>query len=97
MPKSETPKKKRKLSINGPTSQERRWQQLLEKWRLSGLPGTAFCRRRRLKESAFRFWQKEVPYRERRRQERAEALGRPATGQTFIEARSVPISIRFIF
>ena len=68
MPKSETQKKKRKLSINGPTSQERRWQQLLEKWRFSGLPGTAFCRRRRLKESAFRFWQKEVPYRERRRQ-----------------------------
>ncbi len=58
---------KRPLSIHGPTSPERKWIRILEGWRKSGLDGRAFCRRHGLRESAFRFWLREIPERMKRR------------------------------
>lgn len=64
---------KRPLSIHGPTGPERKWTRVVERWRKSGQDGRAFCRRHGLRESAFRFWLREIPERARRR----EAQKRP--------------------
>ena len=64
---------KRPQSIHCPTAPERKWAQLLERWRKSGQEGRAFCRRHGLRESTFRFWLCEIPARARRR----EAQKRP--------------------
>ena len=39
-------RKKRRLSIHGPTPAERKWTRIIEKWLQSKLPGSAFCRKR---------------------------------------------------
>ena len=44
------------LTANGPTPPERKCIRLPEEWQKSGLQGYEWCRRRGLKESAFRFW-----------------------------------------
>src|SRR5258708_165151 len=67
------PSPKRPLSIHGPTVPERQWIKILAEWRRSGVQGSQFCRRRRLSYGAFRFWKKELPDRERRRQEHRRA------------------------
>jgi hypothetical protein len=64
---------KRPLSMYGPTGPERKWIRVLERWRKSGQEGRAFCLRHGLRESAFRFWLREIPERSRRR----EAQKRP--------------------
>ena len=58
---------KRPLSIHGPTAPERKWRQLLKRWHESGLGGRAFSRRQGVRESAFRFWLREIPERIQRR------------------------------
>jgi len=69
-------KPKATLSIHGPTVPERQWIKILEDWRLSGVQGSQFCRRRRNSYGAFHFWKKELPDRERRRRERRGAAPR---------------------
>ena len=64
---------KRPLSIHGPTVPERKWTRVLERWRKSGQEVRAFCGRHDLRESAFRFWLREIPERALRR----EAQKRP--------------------
>jgi hypothetical protein len=64
---------KRPLSIHGPTSPERKWTRVLDRWRKSGQECREFCRRHGLRESAFRYWLREIPERARRR----EAQKRP--------------------
>lgn len=53
-----------------PTAAEKSWIPILAEWKKSGLGPREFCRRRRLRESAFWHWKQEIPERERRRQER---------------------------
>lgn len=65
---------KRPLSIHGPTVPERKWKRILDRWRKSGQEGRAFCRRHGLRESAFRFWLREIPERARRRKARKRPL-----------------------
>src|SRR5581483_8340082 len=60
----------RPLTVDNLTPPERRWIRLLQEWQTSGLQGSKWCRRQGLKESAFRFWKKEIVPRARRRQER---------------------------
>ncbi|HYF57009.1 MAG TPA: hypothetical protein VEA41_22350 [Salinarimonas sp.] len=59
---------KRALPVNGPTAPERKWTRILKRWRKSGQEGRTFCRHRGLRESAFRFWLREIPERARRRE-----------------------------
>ena|SRR5579872_22455 len=66
MPKLAT----RRKAADGPTPPERKWIRLLEDWQKTGLQGSEWCRRRGLKESAFRFWKKEIALRARTRQGR---------------------------
>ncbi len=82
--------KKRRLSIHGPTPAERKWTRILEKWRQSGLAGTAFCRKRRYPQSAFRFWLKEIPHRQSRRKSREKK-----SALRFLPARVVPDNATF--
>jgi hypothetical protein len=65
---------KRPQSIHGPTAPERKWARILERWRKSEQDGRAFCRRHGLRESAFRFWLREIPERARRRQAQKRPL-----------------------
>lgn len=65
---------KRPLSIHGPTVPERKWTRVLERWRKSGQEGRAFCRRYGLRESAFRFWLREIPERAQRRKAQKRPL-----------------------
>jgi hypothetical protein len=67
----------RPLSIHGPTIPERKWIRLLREWQRTGLQGSEWCRHRGLKESAFRFWKKEIPDRARRRREKGRS-GKPS-------------------
>lgn len=50
------------------TPAEKKWSQVLEEWRPTGLDGAAFCRERGLSVSAFRYWKQEIARRQRRRQ-----------------------------
>jgi hypothetical protein len=77
----------RPLSIHGPTIPERKWIRLLREWQRSGLQGSEWCRHRGLKESAFRFWKKEIPDRARRRQKKGRT-GKPPNGR-LLRARVV--------
>ena len=88
--------KKRRLSIHGPTPAERKWTRILERWRQSGLPGAAFCRKRGYPQSAFRFWLKEIPHRQGRRKAREgrQVKGHPAL--RFLPARVIPDKTRAI-
>src|SRR5579872_7295322 len=63
----------RQWAADDPTPPERKWIRLLEEWQRTGLQGSKWCRRRGLKESAFRFWKKEIALRARRRQVRRSA------------------------
>jgi hypothetical protein len=55
------------------------WISILADWKKSGLGPREFCRRRRLRESAFWFWKREIPDRDRRRRERKnKGPGQPA-------------------
>jgi hypothetical protein len=65
---------KRPQSIQGPTAPERKWKRVLERWRKSGQDGRAFCRRHGLRESAFRFWLREIPERAQRREAKKRPL-----------------------
>lgn len=65
---------KRPQSIHGPTAPERKWARILERWRKSEQDGRAFCRRHGLRESAFRFWLREIPDRVRRREAKKRRL-----------------------
>src|SRR5436190_15470226 len=67
------PKSKLASQSGGPTQTERSWIPILADWKKSGLGIREFCRRRRIRESAFWFWKKELPDRERRRRERRGA------------------------
>ncbi len=80
---------KRRLSIHGPTPAERKWTRILERWRQSGLPGTAFCRKRRYPQSAFRFWLKEIPHRQGRRKSRASSRVKGQPALRFLPTRVV--------
>ena len=82
---------KRRLSIHGPTPAERKWTRILEKWRQSGLPGAAFCRKRHYPQSAFRFWLKEIPHRQGRRKS-----GGKKPSLRFLPARVIPDKTRAI-
>lgn len=89
MPPSTKPK--RALSIHGPTPAEKKWIRWLERWRGSALDGSAFCRQRGLPLSSFRFWKKEIPMRERRRQaKRAESEASRAARKAM---RLVPVRV----
>jgi hypothetical protein len=57
----------------GPTAAEKSWVPILAEWKKSGLGVREFCRRRRLRESAFWHWKQEIPDRERRRKGRRGA------------------------
>ena len=57
----------------GPTAAEKSWVPILADWKKSGLGVREFCRRRRLRESAFWHWRTEIPDRERRRRELRQA------------------------
>jgi len=67
------PKAKPVAQTGGPTPTEQSWIPILADWKKSGLGVREFCRRRRVRESAFWFWRKEIPERERRRRERRAA------------------------
>ena len=66
-------KSKLAFQPGGPTQTERSWIPILADWKKSGLGIREFCRRRRVRESAFWFWKKELPERLRRRQEHRRA------------------------
>ncbi len=83
-------RKKRRLSMLGPTPAERKWTRIIEKWRQSKLPGSAFCRKRGYPQSAFRFWLREIPKRQSRRKSRGKKAPRRKTGMRFLQARMVP-------
>jgi hypothetical protein len=67
------PKPKPAATAGGPTAAEKSWIPILADWKRSGQGVREFCRRRRLRESAFWFWRKELPDRERRRREGRQA------------------------
>jgi hypothetical protein len=61
-------------ALGGPTTPaEKSWIPILVDWKKSGLGPREFCRRRRLRESAFWFWKNEIPDRQRRRREERQA------------------------
>jgi hypothetical protein len=64
---------KRFLSKNGPTPAERRWRPVVEEWQRSGQEIAAFCRQRHLPISSVKFWKKELPLRDQKRQARRAA------------------------
>jgi hypothetical protein len=64
-----TPKPKPAATAGSPTAAEKSWIPILVDWKKSGLGVREFCRRRRLRESAFWHWKTEIPDRERRRRE----------------------------
>jgi len=59
-------KPKAAVPPDGPTAPEKSWIPILADWKKSGLGPREFCRRRRLRESAFWFWKREIPDRDRR-------------------------------
>jgi hypothetical protein len=67
------PKTRPAAPKGGPTQTERSWITILAAWKRSGLGVREFCRRRRLRESAFWYWRRELPDRDRRRRERRTA------------------------
>jgi hypothetical protein len=67
MAKKQTPRPTRRSAVHGPTTLERRWARILNEWKGSGQNARDFCRHRRLSESTFWFWKREIPDRERRR------------------------------
>lgn len=81
------PKHKPVAPPGGPTAAEKTWIPILADWKKSGLGIREFCRRRRVRESAFWFWKKELPDRERRRRERRVA----APAKPFL--RILPIQV----
>ena len=85
----------RPLSIHGPTIPERKWIRLLREWQRSELQGSEWCRHRGLKESAFRFWKKEIPNRARRRMEKARSGNSPKV--RLLRARVVEITKPTVF
>lgn len=83
---------KKHFAKDGPTPAERKWSKVVAEWRSTGQTGTAFCRRRKVKESAFRYWLKEL---EQRRKARQAVLAksrpsRPVPPVRFVPARLVP-------
>lgn len=62
-------KPKPAVTPGGATAAERSWIPIVADWKKSGLGIRDFCRRRRLRETAFWFWKRELPDRERRRRE----------------------------
>jgi len=65
-------------TAGGPTAAEMSWIPILADWKKSGLGPREFCRRRRLRESAFWFWKREIPDRGRRRRRRkTQGPGKP--------------------
>jgi len=66
------PKPKPAAAPGAPTAAEKAWIPILAQWKKSGLGVREFCRKRRLRESAFWFWKKELPDRERRRLEKRQ-------------------------
>jgi hypothetical protein len=72
-------KSKAAVPPGGATAPEKSWIPILADWKKSGLGPREFCRRRRLRESAFWFWKREIPDRDRRRRERkTKGPGTPA-------------------
>jgi hypothetical protein len=67
------PNPKPAVTAGGPTAAEKSWIPILADWKKSGLGVREFCRRRRLRESAFWHWRAEIPDRERRRRELRQA------------------------
>jgi hypothetical protein len=63
------PRSKHAAAPGGPTAAEKSWIPILAQWKKSNLGPREFCRKRRLRESAFWFWKREIPDRERRRRE----------------------------
>jgi len=59
---------KRFLSKDGPTPAEQRWRPVVEEWRRSGQDISAFCRQRHVPISSLKFWKKELPLRDQKRQ-----------------------------
>lgn len=73
------PKSMPAAAPGGPTVAEKSWIPILAEWKKTGLGVREFCRKRHLRESAFWFWKKELPDRERRRREQRQAKpGGPA-------------------
>jgi hypothetical protein len=67
------PRRKPAAPSGGPTAAEKTWTPILADWKKSGLGVSEFCRKRRVRESAFWFWRKELPDRLRLRRERRGA------------------------
>jgi hypothetical protein len=67
------PRPKPAVAPGGRTAAEKTWTPILADWKRSGLGVREFCRKRRVRESAFWFWKNELPERLRRRQERRRA------------------------
>ena len=67
------PRPKSVAPPGGPTAAEKTWIPILADWKKSGLGIREFCRKRRVRESAFWFWKKELPDRLRRRRVRRRA------------------------
>jgi hypothetical protein len=72
MPPRRKPQK-RFLSKDGPTPAERRWRPVVEEWRRSGQDIAAFCRQCHVPISSLKFWKKELPLRDQKRQARRAA------------------------
>lgn len=88
-----TPKPKPAAGPDAPTAAEKSWVPILADWKKSGLGPREFCRRHRLRESAFWYWKQEIPERECRRQERRQA-GSPKPALRILPVRVVkdPVS-----
>jgi|SRR5579863_4182973 len=71
------PKSRPAVGPGAPTAAEKAWIPILAEWKKSGLGPREFCRRRRLRESAFWHWKQEIPDRERRRRERRQERSAP--------------------
>lgn len=59
MPKPSLSRRKPRV-IDGPTPNERKWEEILTSWRRSGQTGRAFCRAQGLREPAFYFWKRQL-------------------------------------
>ena len=73
-------------------ARERFWRDVMADWQASGLSIRAFCLQRRLTETAFHFWRREL------RQRDAKPLSRPAASPfvpvTVIPAATFAVEVR---
>ncbi len=86
MPRHPKPQK-RFLSTDGPTPAEQRWRPVIEEWRRSGQDISAFCRQRHVPISSLKYWKKELPLRDQKREAKRAATEATRNALQFLPVR----------